>query len=77
MSEKILVICEVLGVTPYELLSGTDGKGLRSNPSETLILKKNSDEGKLMLDFLDLDKKAQGRLLGYLNALKELQESER
>ena len=77
VSEKILVICEVLDVTPYELLSGTEGEGLRSNPSETLILKKDSDEGKLMLDYLNLDKKAQGRLLGYLMALKEINDEKR
>ena len=30
VSEKILIICEVLEVTPYELLAGTDGVGSRN-----------------------------------------------
>ena len=38
VSEKILIICETLGVTPYELLSGTEGEGKRSSRSDLLIL---------------------------------------
>ena len=33
VSEKILIICSVLDITPYELLGGTDGVGSRSNPA--------------------------------------------
>ena len=36
VSEKILIICNVLDVTPYELLGGTDGVGSRSNPSDMI-----------------------------------------
>ena len=43
VSEKILIICEVLEVTPYELLAGTDGVGSRSNPSDVLLIDKNSE----------------------------------
>ena len=34
VSEKILIICNVLDVMPYELLGGTDGVGSQSNPSD-------------------------------------------
>ena len=73
VSEKILIICEVLNVTPYELLGGTEGEGTRSNPSETIIVEKNSEEGKVISQFLAMDRGMQGRLIGYMQALEELQ----
>lgn len=72
VSEKILIICEVLNVTPYELLGGTDGAGRRSNPAEVLILDKNSEVGKLALEYLNMDRDFQGRIKGYIHALKEM-----
>ena len=73
VSEKILIICEVLGVTPYELLEGTEGDGKRSNPSEVILIEKNSEYGRAAQDFLALDKGLQGRILGYLKALSEME----
>ena len=73
VSEKILIICETLGVTPYELLSGTEGEGKRSGRSDLLILDKGSEEGKLIIQYMDLDQQAKGRLLGYMKALSELE----
>ena len=67
VSEKILIICNVLDVTPYELLGGTDGVGSRSNPSDMILIDKNSEYGSAVMDFLALDKGNQGRMLGYLN----------
>lgn len=72
VSEKILIICEVLNVTPYELLSETEGKGKRSNKSEIIILDKNSDAGLLMKTYLEMNENYKQRLLGYMMALKEL-----
>ena len=74
VSEKILIICEVLGVTPYELLEGTEGEGKRSNPSEVIVIEKNSEYGRAVCDFLALDKGRQGRLLGYLQALQHMKD---
>lgn len=71
VSDKILIICDVLGVTPYDLLTGTDGKGRRSNPSEILTITKDSEIGKLVSDFTAMDRAVQARLLGYMDALKE------
>ena len=73
-AEKILIICEQLDVTPYELLSGTDGAGKRSNPSDTRIIRKDSDLGRLVVDYLAMDQTMQGRLQGYMQALKEINE---
>lgn len=72
VSEKILIICEVLEVTPYELLSATEGTGKRSNESEIVVLKKDSEAGQVMVEYLGMDEKQQQRLLGYMKALKEL-----
>ena len=74
VSEKILIICNVLDVTPYELLGGTDGVGSRSNPSDMILIDKNSEYGSAIKDFLSLDKAMQGRLLGYLKALTEMRQ---
>ena len=72
VSEKILVICEVLHVSPYELLSGTEGEGRRSNPADTIVLDKDSEEGQLITEFMHMDGSRKQRLLGYLHALKEM-----
>ena len=73
VSDKILIICIVLNVTPYELLGGTDGVGNRSNPSEFILVEKNSELGQSILTFFALDKEKQGRILGYLKALSEME----
>jgi len=72
VSEKILIICETLNVTPYELLGGTDGEGKRSNRAEVLLVDKKSEEGKLITTYLSLDEDFRGRMLGYLRALEEM-----
>ena len=74
VSEKILIICNVLNVTPYELLGGTDGNGGRSNPSDYILVTKDSEYGRALMQFLELDKGLQGRLLGYLQALSEIEQ---
>ena len=75
VSEKILIICETLKVTPYELLSGTDGEGKRSNRADLLLLEKGSEEGQLIMEYMSMDQDARGRILGYIKALKELKGS--
>ena len=76
VSEKILIICKVLDVTPYELLGGTDGVGRRSNPSQTILIEKDSELGEFLSDYMTLNKNMQGRLIGYMKALKEYGENE-
>ena len=76
VSEKILIICEVLNVTPYELLSETEGKGNRGKRPEVIMLDKSSEAGQVMETYLGMDEKMQQRLLGYMKALTELSERE-
>jgi transcriptional regulator with XRE-family HTH domain len=72
VSEKILIICEVLGVTPYELLSGTEGEGKRSLPSDYLVLDKSTEIGQFVVEIQKMDSRSRERLLGYYYALKEM-----
>ena len=72
VSEKILIICAVLDITPYELLSATEGTGQRSNESEIIVLEKSSEAGQVMDTYLSLNDRQQQRLIGYMKALKEM-----
>lgn len=69
VSEKILIISEVLGVTPYELLSGTEDVGARSNTVDYYVVSKESDLGVLIEQYQGLGTMDKGRLLGYLQAI--------
>jgi hypothetical protein len=64
----------VLNVTPYELLSGTEGEGKRSLPSEYLVIDKGTEIGQFVVEVQRMDTKSRERLFGYFYALKELGE---
>ena len=70
-SDKIMKICEVLDVTPYELLNGTDVPDGRE--TEQLIIQKGSEEYNLLDTYYQCDEAARKRLSGYLQALKDMQ----
>lgn len=70
-SDKILIICEVLNVTPYELLSGVEEEGKRSNKAKYKIVTEGSEESVLLEKYDNLDRDCRNRLLGYLEALTE------
>ena len=71
-SDKILIICEVLGVTPYELLSGVKEEGKRSNGCRYQIITEGTEENMVLEIYDTLNSDLQNRVLGYLYALKEL-----
>ncbi|MBP5529835.1 MAG: helix-turn-helix transcriptional regulator [Lachnospiraceae bacterium] len=70
-SEKILIICKVLDVTPEWLLSGIEVNGARSNPQEWFAVDASTDAGILLTAFNSFDSKDQARLLGYAEAMKK------
>ena len=72
VSDKILVICEVLDITPYELLSGAEHTGNRSRDNDMYIISKGTELGMLVESYQRLDTDMQKRLIGYLEALKEM-----
>lgn len=69
-SDKIMKICEVLEITPYELLNGTETPE-QQKPDRFVILK-GSEEYTLLETFYQCDEPARKRLSGYLQALKEM-----
>ena len=73
VSDKILIICEVLGVTPYELLSGAEHIGQRSRENMTYVIDKGTELGILVESYQQLDENMQRKILGYMEALRELQ----
>lgn len=71
-ADKIMIICDVLGVSPYELLLGTENEKLKNyKQPDYVIIDKNSREYMLVETFQNLDSDAQKRLEGYMEALKE------
>ena len=68
-ADKIMIICDVLGISPYELLLDTDSK----NPRED----KNSREYEMIRMYEKLDPGAQRRLEGYLQALSDMKQEYR
>lgn len=68
-ADKILKICEVLRVTPYELLDESDLSEISSDSEENRILSK--DEKMLLKSFRKLDVHQQSKVLGYLEGLME------
>lgn len=74
VSDKILIICEVLGVSPYDLLSGAEHRGVRSRENMTYVIDKGTELGILVEDYQNLDGSMQKKLLGYMEALKALRD---
>ena len=72
VSDKILIICEVLDVTPYELLSAAEHTGNRSRDNNTYVISKDTEIGMLVETYQKLNTDAQKRVMGYLEALREL-----
>lgn len=70
-SDKILVICDVLEITPYELLSNVKEEGARAKKIGYRIIAEGTEEDMLLEAYEKLDAKARGRLIGYMEALKE------
>ncbi|MDC7279590.1 MULTISPECIES: helix-turn-helix domain-containing protein [Pseudobutyrivibrio] len=72
-ADKILVICKALDVTPEWILSGIDADGGRSKPLDYFIVEKNSDQGRLIDAFNNMQGRDKTYLLGYIEAFKNMQ----
>lgn len=70
-SDKIMIICQVLNVTPYELLEGKDKNGSPEDPSDYILVKKNSELGAALLSFFSMNEDKKERIIGYVKALSE------
>ena len=76
-SEKIMPICEALGVSPEWLLSGIDPAGSREQGRDYYTVKKNTDMGRLLAYFNLLEPMFRERLLGYAEAYAEMNDEDR
>ena len=68
-SDKIMIICKVLEITPEWLLSGIEEDGSRGNRTDYYVIDKESDLGELMAAYSDMDISKRNRLMGYAKAL--------
>lgn len=68
-SDKIMVICDTLGITPYELLSGANDSKFRQ--MDHVVISKDSKEYQILVEFEKLDATAKQRVIGYVQALAE------
>lgn len=71
VSDKILIISEVLGVSPYKLLSGAEHIGMRSRQNMTYVVDRTTELGTLIETYQKLDAAQQNRLMGYMQAMLE------
>lgn len=74
-ADKIMIICEVLDISPYELLSGTENKKHKEyKQTDYVVIDKQSKEYGLIETYQNLDTDAQKRLEGYMKALYDMKE---
>lgn len=70
-ADKILVICEVLDISPYELLMDGDSKNKKKyQGSNHIYLDKNSKEYQMIEAFRIFDENKKNRLMNYMLMLK-------
>ena len=69
-SDKILIICDVLEVSPYELLGAAESS--KYVIPDHVIVQKDTEEYVLIERYRKLGKDQRERLLGYLEAIRNL-----
>ena len=70
-ADKIPIICEVLDVSPYHLLWGTDSKNnVHKHDCNSMFVSSGSKEYLLLQEFRKLEEDKQNRLFSYLTQLK-------
>ena len=69
-SDKILIICDVLDVSPYELLGATESS--KYVIPDHVIVQKDTEEYVLIERYRKLGKDQRERLLGYMEAIRNL-----
>lgn len=70
-SDKIMIICEVLNVTPYDILSGAESDKYEN--VDYIVINKDSEEYVLVEQYRELPDTSRDRLKGYLAALVDLE----
>lgn len=68
-SDKIMIICDVLKVSPYELLSGTENENFKL--PDYVMINKESEEYAVLEQFRGMDGDMKKRLMEYVKKLAE------
>lgn len=72
-ADKIMIICDVLDISPYELLMDTENKKYKDyRKTDYVVIDKKSKEYRLIETYQTLDVDAQKRLEGYMRALGDM-----
>lgn len=72
-ADKIMIICEVLDISPYELLSGGDSKKHRDyKENNCVVVERQSKVYRMIELYQNLDSDAQKYLEGYMKALYDM-----
>ena len=79
-SEKIMIICDTLNVTPEWILSGSSKTGNsgssktgnRGNELPWYVIDRSTELGRLVSQYRELDEKQRARVMGYLEALRAM-----
>ena len=67
--DKIRIICDVLRVDPYYLLSGAANNEMLK--VDYLTVYRGDEEYQLLLEYRKLDRDSRNRMAGYLRALRD------
>ena len=67
-ADKIMVICDALNVSPYDVLQDTVKQ---NNKSDYRVVSEGTSDYELMVEIDSLNLKQKERLKGYLSAIKE------
>lgn len=67
-ADKIMIISDVLDVSPSELLTGTDDSSKWR--VDFVVLRRDSDEYRILRDINELPPHYRERVIGYVDALK-------
>jgi len=72
-ADKIMIICEVLSVTPEQLLSGKEPENKRLEADEGKKIELSKFDMKMIEDIHGLKEPQKRRLVRYIKALKEIE----
>ena len=75
-ADKIMVICNVLDVSPEWLLSGTDTESGYRNRMDWFVVDRNSEAGWILERYNKMDVQTRARLKGYMEAISEKEKRE-
>ena len=71
-SDKIMIICNVLKVTPEWLLSGVDSSMKNKKKPDWFVIDKNSELGEFIDNYNGMNEKMRYILKGYVDALMSI-----